>query len=575
MSILIRKIRSSGSTIVETTDMEFEADQLTLGSAGSCDVQLFGEGVAPNHLRLRAEAGAVQFECLGKALAELSGEKRRSGRIGLGQALSISGNRLQVIDAPPGFELALELLVETAEELSSRTRLATELDATVPSIRWPSYLLAILVIVGGLALPIYAYWQEPAQTAWQRADTVWETGPLTRAHQTPAIGEDCGVCHADAFTPVQDETCLGCHQSIKHHHAGQAGLAFDDGSCLACHREHSEPETLLISGEQLCVSCHESDVHPEISERPIAAATGFSEGTHPKFSLSMLQFKAKDHHWVQQRVAATASVEEASNLHFPHDVHLNADKVSDNNDEALNCADCHSLREGGEHFEPISMETQCSSCHTLGLDVRFPERRVPHSEPAVVRDYLEEYHTTRYARLLGKGSVDRGVAPPRTGELRGREDCERSDDIADCGIDLANKEMRRLFEKSGCVECHQIEEQQANNRPNWKVLPVRLTTDWYPNSAFNHKPHLQLGEATADASCLSCHEADVSSKSSDVLMPGLDNCLQCHADDKKKSVVLDCHDCHDFHRETLPLMTPSATEGVFWQEFKRKLGVGL
>ena len=62
MSILIRKMRLSGSTLVETSDMEFEADELSLGSAGTCDVQLFGDDVDADHLRLRAEGGAANFE---------------------------------------------------------------------------------------------------------------------------------------------------------------------------------------------------------------------------------------------------------------------------------------------------------------------------------------------------------------------------------------------------------------------------------------------------------------------------------------------------------------------------------
>lgn len=586
MSILIRKMRLSGSTLVETSDMEFEADELSLGSAGTCDVQLFGDDVAANHLRLRAEGGAANFECRGNALVALAGEDRRNGRLSPGEEIDIGGNRLRVIDAPPGFQLALELSVDAEQELSSRVRLASELGAAVPATRWLSYLLAALVLVLGLALPIYAYWQQPVETAWQRADVMWETGPLLRAHQTPAIGDDCGVCHVAAFSPVPDETCLGCHRDTRQHHSGHAGLAFDDGSCLACHREHSEPEAMLISGAQLCVSCHQSAIHAEVSDRQVVAVTGFSSATHPEFSLSMLQFSADDRHWAPKRIAPSAPVEEDSNLSFPHDLHLNPEKVSFDSGEGLGCVDCHSLREGGEHFEPITMENQCSSCHTLGLDVRFPGRRVPHAKPAEVRHYLEEYHTTRYAQLLGKTTRDRSVAPPRASDSPAPENCLRSYDvlsekIVKCGIELADKEMQRLFTSSGCVECHQVEQQQVDNQSSWKVLPVRLTRDWYPDARFNHKPHLQLGEETTDAGCLSCHQADASAHSSDVLIPKRDNCLQCHSDDQhadnqRNAVALDCHDCHDFHREALPAMTPAAMgERVFWHEFKRKLGVEL
>ena len=88
--------------------------------------------MAANHLRLRAEGGAAHFECRGNALVALAGKDRRSGRLSPGEEIDIGGNRLRVIDAPPGFQLALELSVDAEQELSSRVRLASELGAAVP-----------------------------------------------------------------------------------------------------------------------------------------------------------------------------------------------------------------------------------------------------------------------------------------------------------------------------------------------------------------------------------------------------------------------------------------------------------
>ncbi len=575
MSILIRKIRCSGSTIIESVDVEFEDNRLLVGSSSECDLQLFGDGIAAKHMRLHCDNDAMRFECLSKARVDFDGRVKRRGRVRLGQSISIGGNCLTVIDAPPGFELAFELVVDVEQEASSRGRLASDFAATIPPTRWVSYLLATLIIVAGLILPIYAYLQEPTETEWQKADAAWDSGPLIRAHQTQDIGDNCGVCHTDAFTPVQEQTCLGCHNEISQHHPGHPGLDPVVADCMSCHSEHSEPASMMTGGDWLCVKCHQRPIDMHESDRQLVEVTGFNKTAHPKFGLSPLQYHAEQHRWLPSYQPASSGTKEDSNLQFPHELHLNADKVSRDGDEGLICADCHTQRDDGEHFNPIDMETHCSSCHSLGLDVRYPERRVPHASPQIVKRYLEEYHIAHYARFSEDVSDDLNVAPPRAGEVKGGDECDLEDDIAQCGIDLAKREMERLFRKSGCVECHDVTQETDGKQTSWTVQPVKLTQDWHANAVFSHEPHLQLGLGDGDESCLSCHEADVSKHSSDVLMPGLDNCLQCHSDDTDNQVLLQCQECHDFHRKSLPAMKSKAGgDRMFWQDLRRKLGMG-
>jgi hypothetical protein len=60
--------------------------------------------------------------------------------------------------------------------------------------------------------------------------------------------------------------------------------------------------------------------------------------------------------------------------------------------------------------------------------------------------------------------------------------------------------------------------------------------------------------AQDDALCLDCHAASVSGSSSDVLMPDIDTCLDCHSEERGiQNVQLACTGCHGFH---LPGATP-------------------
>ena len=64
---------------------------------------------------------------------------------------------------------------------------------------------------------------------------------------------------------------------------------------------------------------------------------------------------------------------------------------------------------------------------------------------------------------------------------------------------------------------------------------------------FDHQSHLTQSGERSDQLCLSCHAADSSSLSEDILMPEQDNCLQCHDTHSSSSVQLECVDCHSYH----------------------------
>jgi hypothetical protein len=218
------------------------------------------------------------------------------------------------------------------------------------------------------------------------------------------------------------------------------------------------------------------------------------------------------------------------------------------------CSDCHRPSSDREHFEPITMEGMCRSCHTLAFDEEEPDRQLPHADVRSAVVALEEHYVRRFAdpqQVLVDARRQRR-RPARLPEVR---TCAGT--ALQCGRERAALEAFNQFTRSGCITCHEVSEDPRRSvYERWIVLPVRLVADWFPMARFDHLTHLTRRDSRAeeDATCRHCHAADVSKLSQDVLMPGLDTCLGCHGEHRgQQAVVLACTDCHGFH---LPGGTP-------------------
>ena len=102
---------------------------------------------------------------------------------------------------------------------------------------------------------------------------------------------------------------------------------------------------------------------------------------------------------------------------------------------------------------------------------------------------------------------------------------------------------------------------QAATAETARPLPVyaasNLTKHWMPRAAFDHTPHVMV-------SCSSCHAAEASTKTSDVLMPNQAVCATCHAPSKgalglgsgqAESRCFECHQYHDW-KKSHPVTPP-------------------
>jgi predicted CXXCH cytochrome family protein len=101
-----------------------------------------------------------------------------------------------------------------------------------------------------------------------------------------------------------------------------------------------------------------------------------------------------------------------------------------------------------------------------------------------------------------------------------------------------------LLWRKACKECH------ALSYPGGpEALPVvakaAITGRWLPHASFDHSAHQLLA-------CTSCHaRANTSEESSDVLLPGIQVCRECHRSgaNAAEARCFECHVYHDWSKE--------------------------
>lgn len=572
MLILLRKIRIQNEKVVDQRDDEVEANVLNVGSDKAQDLQLFGREVAPRHCVLQLQPdGRLHIECRGQHQVTVAAGDVGRTDVGLGEWVQIGRHRLALVAPPPGFDAAIEVRIDIEATESIEDRLREPLTLKLPPVRRYSYLLALLVLLAGLGLPLLGYYNSNADAVLKESslpsDLFWSSGPLSDPHHLPGMAENCKACHQQPFERVPNRACLECHADTTAHFAPAHPVVADfNERCSSCHKEHNEPANLVVEDKRLCTDCHSDSQQRLVEAAPavgafsvgaapadIKSVRGFGQDLHPQFLVALL--RASGQGWSIRREPLDAGATEASHLKFPHDVHLDSDKVSaadglGADERALVCRDCHQLERDGEHFAPITMESTCVACHSLAFDQRDPGRQPPHGQPAAVRTYLEEF----YVKLAAQQR--HGPPTKQTRRVPGSQP-ERhcSGDPLQCGLRWAEEEMELLFTKTGCVSCHEVSRQDDE----WRVAEVRLARDWYPGARFDHRPHLNPGVSQDEESCLDCHQAGRSSTSKDVLMPGLEYCVDCHgearhAERRVGNIPLQCIDCHGFHRSGLTTM---------------------
>jgi nitrate/TMAO reductase-like tetraheme cytochrome c subunit len=253
----------------------------------------------------------------------------------------------------------------------------------------------------------------------------------------------------------------------------------------------------------------------------------------------------------------------------PKDQQKNSDLVQ------LQCSSCHQLDAGdfgikgglgelpavallparakGAYMLPIAYENQCQACHPLTFERTIKDK--PLSGEIAVRhriqgDEVHQYLTGHYtAKALDeKFQAFEKFIPvrPKPGKLLGEE----AEPVRKAIRNKVRSAEQLLFSANTCGKCHTYETSKKGAAP--RIKPAAIKDVWLENARFSHKAHRA-------ADCRACHaraypdSKDASDLSSDVMIPGIDTCLQCHAPPTQAGGKLrggarfDCTECHRYH----------------------------
>lgn len=547
MHFLIRT--TTGRALGEALETEYQGDTLTVGSGGNNTLQLTGLAGQLKFKPMRD--GSAKFSAKG-AKVVIGGKPTRKSSVAIGDQLTLPGYTLEVIAPPQGFDFALQIAAEGVSYADSM-----ELGERAWSMRRASWIGALLVLVLCLLIPsLVLLWPEGSERLRHSPlpdDSLWSSGPLDSAHITTGVAKDCQVCHRTPFVMVEDTACLDCHRTITEHvdigvHKAEE---FSGLRCASCHREHNEPARLVRNDNRLCVDCHSTPERWGEGAKDMAAVTGFTAEGHPQFRLDLLVPLGPGgaHGWeIKHQRQDDAELKEHSNLKFNHQVHLDSDKVQlESTGEALSCASCHTLDADREHFKPVTMDGQCRSCHKLNFDMFEPDLELPHGDlraaiVAMEAHFIREFTDPELRR-------ERASATPRRvpGKRESAATCDPERSGLECGRAEALKEAQFQFAETGCVTCHEVTDSGLEDiHDRWFVQPIRITGDWMRGGRFDHVSHLSQASENSDGACLDCHAATKSEVATDILIPGQDNCLQCHDQDGRETSAT-CISCHVFH----------------------------
>jgi len=377
--------------------------------------------------------------------------------------------------------------------------------------RWRRILSVVFTVAGVGWLGWYALKGSPKP---------YNAGPVARAHAL--FGQKCGACHvaqASFQRSATDQACVACHDGPIHHDNQTFTPA-----CSNCHVEHQGSLRLTSTSNQACTQCHAGLRTTRGAAKFAANITGF-DNSHPEFAV------------------LRSGYQDPGTIKFGHDVHLKKELRGPHGPVQLQCSDCHTSSGSPDrsYMQPVTYEKHCAECHPLQFDRRFSEA-APHKEPKVVYDFVAQKLTGYIAAhpsdipLVDEPDKRLPSRPPQPPARNAAEWVEQR---------LADSQL--LLWRKACKECHTL---TFPNGPDAlpAVAKAAITTRWLPHANFDHEAHQMV-------SCASCHvKAPTSKETTDVLIPGIQTCRQCHhaGSDAAEARCFECHTYHDWSKENPP-----------------------
>jgi predicted CXXCH cytochrome family protein len=558
MRILIRTLEKGATGVEVASDRVVDADVVRIGRATDQQIQSNDPRIGLQHARLIRSDGVLSISCVSPAQAEVNGRLCRDSSLRVGDEVILGPMLIRVLEAPANVDAAISIERDVRASMTGDDiplpAFATSLDQVGWRKRpWAWGGIAITLLLG-LILPSFFVARGDASAAWLRAsilpsDMQWTSGALHSAHGNLEV--ECEACHAQPFRRVRNEQCLDCHASALHQHVPAdhpAAAEMTADRCTTCHVEHDEPSNLVQLDTRICTECHAEPKNHGSGSRALSV-TDFASA-HPDFQVSLLT--SPDWKISRARLGESKLIER-SNLEFTHAAHLDPDGIkAPQGKVVMECADCHAPSEGGATFKPITMEQHCSTCHSLGFDPAEPKRTVPHGDPQLVMQTLLDHYSRRflggYSDPLARAE---GVVPPGaslSAAARAR--------ALGSAKQRAHQVAADIFERRACADCHAVTRAGTPADPAWSVAPVKLTQTFMPKARFDHAAH-----SSGDVTCSTCHAAAESKLASDVLMPQIEVCRDCHGGETgleggRTRIASPCATCHVYHDSGESLWVP-------------------
>ena len=559
MNFLIRTVDMTATGREIVRDREVDQEALLVGRSSENEIHLPDLAVEQQHASISSiSGGKIKAEAAGTLGFTHDGRKTTLATFNpaSGGELGFGSYRLQFSQETDGPVLITISQVEKAAGGSDLEGFA--LASALPSKRIMAWVGLAAVLIAFLAIPIYSHLNRDQvkpdydKSGAVRMDASWSTGALSQAHH--GLEDNCEACHVEPFQSVRDETCLTCHEAIGDHAkiprqlTSRGPLSKSDewqwavaemfgkegqGSCTTCHTEHEGEGRMEPTAQKFCSECHD-DMDTRLTDTKLDNAADFGNA-HPQFKAVFHPELGSDR---TQRLSLAKKPKEQHGLKFPHDLHLDGNggvaKMAGNigakqgYGEKLICSDCHTPTADKNSFLPVDMEDNCESCHSLVYDkVGSTFRSLEHGDVGAMQADLR--------------AMDRAPRRPIT---TGRK---RPGQYARGGLYYQNFgrparsyiAINRALSSNGvCGECHT----PTTRNGKADVMPVNLRDTYIMHSWFDHKAHNQ-------EECSTCHNADNSKTSEDLLLPEIGICRDCHLGEKaaKAEVPSSCAMCHSYH----------------------------
>jgi len=407
------------------------------------------------------------------------------------------------------------------------------------------------------------YLKRPALLALWKARTVWAfvavsvlagipmilgvagskqallSGPVSPSHAI--FVNRCEACHAQAFARVPDAACKTCHDGPPHPaKAIDTARPRTNAPCASCHVEHHGAVALANVTNGNCTGCH-SDLKAHANGVTLAAfsITGFGPRTHPEFS----------------------ALAQADNrpIRLNHAIHMPAKAVVIRGMKLpLQCADCHRTDPNSPTGDPVpvTFDANCRSCHAHELEfdvyelLGSPAVSSPHTkDPQTIHQFIQDTYQKALADNPGiaRRPLGNDVAPQPSSAA---------------WLDKVVRDSESFLFQRKCTYCHQYVSVDGGfpvvdkvNRIRGRYVAGKPEGEpWLPRGEFSHRAHRAV-------QCESCHRsARASTKTADVLIPGMPSCLACH---RNSDAGLDrCSKCHLYHNKSLEQDRRRPTEQV-------------